>query len=1244
MLALQVLEILSVCCYYSNDAAISTFKAFQVRGAITKEAPLTFLCTAFIEADDIETKTAIMKFINTMLVALPDNDEVYQDFVTYLQDENFEGHYQDALKLLDSASEKLAGDSASPSNTSNITESNLPDFGDEKADDEASQQEPATPNLNVLDRTSSGRLESRSNEETEAQLKFADHPGAFFITFPSGMRYSQFHNYGCVRMMDRCPKTMTRWFYLDGHSLKTLQIGDNTNEGCLEVADILQIRSKTTEAYFAENNFEIEMYNGSKLPFGCGGPEEQKRWLTAFQIAKARRLISISSYIEHTNESNLQSVNDIVNFSNQFRRQGALYTSIVEENRQSSAEDLGFDYQDIGAVSSYLQKLLLVAGFSGQLLQILQECVLLAPGDKSIWDTILAGIKKLRKQNRFRDSIDDDVTQSEDSFFDSDDAMSPSSYSFADQLNGKFAGGSNSVFTEMSRLALMAMTKEQENKDLKQHILTLKQQVSAAQGNKISGVVVSAVDKLKMSSMQTKANKLEAKVKQLEEYFTSNQSTIAKLEEEVQQQKDNIEKLEFQNKKLQQELEAKKSTVLEKTNSQESRVQGAAESTANLSPSAVTDQSVAPVEDRFKTYRTMKKLLPERAVRQKMQCDGFNEEEIQAFLDERVVCSSASEEKGKGCSDKDSVNMKGQDTVAVPPNLKAALFTSLEGRRAGNGNLLCNPPLVVVLTKPSNKNESPPEGMQEKVISIKPPQKLKTFYWVKIKATEVVGTVFYKLPDFNIPESFVSQLNELYLAKVSVAKASQNVVAEQQLKPNANKLVSVVDSKRVQTLLIVMTKLKLEPEDVMQVIVKLDPEVLTADMIQSIKSILPTPDELTTVKTFTDPNQLDRASRLVYHLNRVPYLVTRLQCHEIPFSWFGFCNSVLMQLRVVQAACDELHKFEESMQNVLAIILSLGNYLNVDTNFGCAYGFKLDTLSKLETFKDVKSGSLLHLVTSIVQDVAGEALTASENLNNASAAASISMKEAIQDIGRLEKDVKTMRGELKKITDDEKNNKPLRGLDGEDETIEGPVTRPFVTRLTDFLVEAEPKLSDLKNQVQFTQEKVSELMRKYGENFDVETKEEDNSSSGTTKFKFFGVITTFFGTLRTARDDNLKRQKAAEKITPKKLEEKENIAAKGRVDITWKKKTGIKGRKEQPGPTSGTTGTTRTGGVSPLRRTLLLNAKSQRSIGAGQQENIFSSFHSDHERTTEAVLTELERHPSKREAVKVMLMSESMDS
>ncbi len=34
------------------------------------------------------------------------------------------------------------------------------------------------------------------------------------------------------------------------------------------------------------------------------------------------------------------------------------------------------------------------------------------------------------------------------------------------------------------------------------------------------------------------------------------------------------------------------------------------------------------------------------------------------------------------------------------------------------------------------------------------------------------------------------------------------------------------------------------------------------------------------------------------------------------------------------------------MRNVLAMILSLGNYLNADNKFGCAYGFKVGLLLK----------------------------------------------------------------------------------------------------------------------------------------------------------------------------------------------------------------------------------------------------------------------------------------------------------
>lgn len=99
-----------------------------------------------------------------------------------------------------------------------------------------------------------------------------------------------------------------------------------------------------------------------------------------------------------------------------------------------------------------------------------------------------------------------------------------------------------------------------------------------------------------------------------------------------------------------------------------------------------------------------------------------------------------------------------------------------------------------------------------------------------------------------------------------------------------------------------------------------------------------------------------------------------------------------------------------------------------------------------------------------------------------------------------------MRGELLKISDDETNRSVvfsslliiiltfllfngIRGLDGTYESMKGSVTFPFFTRLSTFLLEAEPKLSDLRGEVKSTQEKVSELMKKYGETFELEKKE-----------------------------------------------------------------------------------------------------------------------------------------------------------
>ena len=53
--------------------------------------------------------------------------------------------------------------------------------------------------------------------------------------------------------------------------------------------------------------------------------------------------------------------------------------------------------------------------------------------------------------------------------------MSSSSSSFSNQLNGK-AAGESSMHAEVNRLALLAMTKEQENKALKDRLQFLQEQ------------------------------------------------------------------------------------------------------------------------------------------------------------------------------------------------------------------------------------------------------------------------------------------------------------------------------------------------------------------------------------------------------------------------------------------------------------------------------------------------------------------------------------------------------------------------------------------------------------------------------------------------------------------------------------------------------------------------------------------------------------------------------------------------
>jgi len=303
----------------------------------------------------------------------------------------------------------------------------------------------------------------------------------------------------------------------------------------------------------------------------------------------------------------------------------------------------------------------------------------------------------------------------------------------------------------------------------------------------------------------------------------------------------------------------------------------------------------------------------------------------------------------------------------------------------------------------------------------------------------------------------------------------------------------------------------------------------------SIISILPLSDEVNALKCYSSPANLDQASKLYYYICRIPRLVTRLDCHEIAFSWQNFSKQVSQQIDIILKACAEIENCKSQMQTVLSIVLALGNYLNSDTKFGNAHGFKLEAINKLEALKASKStnGSMIHILANLVTDHAVDVFAISQSWTAIPSAANMSLQQTMCDVTKLEQQVNKMNQEFIRIKDAQENI----GLDGVLESCKGVVTFPLHRRLNEFLISAKPKIAVIKSDMKTIEKTVASILGAYGERFSLDGDED-------TFKRFFSSIFVFFRSLRTAADENLKRRKAQEKAANLEQEQRARAARK----------------------------------------------------------------------------------------------------
>lgn len=271
---------------------------------------------------------------------------------------------------------------------------------------------------------------------------------------------------------------------------------------------------------------------------------------------------------------------------------------------------------------------------------------------------------------------------------------------------------------------------------------------------------------------------------------------------------------------------------------------------------------------------------------------------------------------------------------------------------------------------PGMPGPPPPPGMPQK-----PLMKLRKLDWKKVPKNELTTTIFREL-----------QLQGLNLdIPLLIEYFRIPDVKKEQKKKKKEEKKQLLDLKRANNIGILLSMLKMSPEQVAKSIVNCE-DKFTEDNLKSLIKLLPGDQDREILKEFIGAppdviNTLGPPEQLYLHLLGLPRLEGRLRAILYKSQ---FDNS-LSRLRDDIDACSrgvKEMKDNTIMARIIELILNIGNFLNQGTASGSAFGFRLDVLSKLKDTKSpIKSDySVLHYLCYFIEKKKPKLLKLPESL------------------------------------------------------------------------------------------------------------------------------------------------------------------------------------------------------------------------------------------------------------------------
>uniref|UniRef100_UPI00398E638B disheveled-associated activator of morphogenesis 2 isoform X2 n=1 Tax=Pristiophorus japonicus TaxID=55135 RepID=UPI00398E638B len=319
-------------------------------------------------------------------------------------------------------------------------------------------------------------------------------------------------------------------------------------------------------------------------------------------------------------------------------------------------------------------------------------------------------------------------------------------------------------------------------------------------------------------------------------------------------------------------------------------------------------------------------------------------------------------------------------------------------------------------------------SMRKKAIP-QPSHPLKSFNWHKLAENRIGGTVWNEIDDLRAFNTLDLEDFEKMFSAYQRQQKELGSTEDLYLTMRKVKELSVIDGRRAQNCVILLSKLKLSNEEIKHAILQMDEqEDLAKDMLEQLLKFIPEKSDIDLLEEHKhEIDRMARADRFLYEMSRIDHYQQRLQALFFKKKFAERLAEAKPKIEGILLASKELCR-SKRLKQLLEVVLAFGNYMNKGQR-GNAFGFRISSLNKIGDTKSSidRSITLLHYLIMIFEKSYPEILTIQLDLLHVPDAAKVNLAELDKEIKNLKNGLKALESYtkmLKHFSEEEANMQP----------------------------------------------------------------------------------------------------------------------------------------------------------------------------------------------------------------------------